>query len=84
MPRRIYTDEERRERKNARQREYAKRTGYAAQNKYKLEKSVNFSFRLYTPQDNEMLEWLEAQPIKSGYLKSLIKADMQKSTSDES
>lgn len=32
--RKIFTEEERRERKNARQREYAKRTNYAANNAY--------------------------------------------------
>ena len=34
MAQKKYTEEEARERKNARQREYAKRTGYDAQGKY--------------------------------------------------
>ena len=34
MPKRQFTEEEARERKNARQREYAKRTGYQANNDY--------------------------------------------------
>lgn len=34
MAKRIYSEEEARERKNARQREYAKRTGYTANNNY--------------------------------------------------
>ena len=34
MPKRKFTEEEARERKNARQREYAKKTGYKANNDY--------------------------------------------------
>lgn len=37
MPKRKFTEEEARERKNARQREYAKRTGYQSQRKYNAE-----------------------------------------------
>lgn len=34
MPKKIYSEEEARERKNARQREYAKKTGFKANNDY--------------------------------------------------
>ena len=37
MAKKVFTEEEARERKNARQREYSKKTGYAAQEKYKKE-----------------------------------------------
>ena len=33
MAKKVFTEEEARERKNARQREYSKKTGYAAQEK---------------------------------------------------
>lgn len=80
MAKRIYTEEEARERKNARQREYAKRTGYASQAKYNKEKGVSVAFRLFAPNDNDILDKLENVKSKAGYIKQLIRADIQKET----
>lgn len=60
------------------QREYSKRSNFASQKKYLAERSKTISFRVFTPQDNDILEWLEQQPNKAGYLKDLIRADMNK------
>ena len=38
-----------------------------------VQKVVRFS-----PHERDLLEWLEAQPNMSGYIKSLIRADMEK------
>lgn len=73
-----FTPEEARQRKNKSQREYAKRTGYAGGAKYNKERGKVINFRLFTPQDDDVLAWLDKQPNKAGYLKALIKADMEK------
>lgn len=59
-------------------REYGKKTGYAAQNRYLKERSKQIVFRLFSPQEDELISWLEQQPNKSGYIKSLIRADLEK------
>lgn len=73
-----YTPEEARQRKNKSQREYAKRTGYAGGAKYNKERGKVINFRLFTPQDDMILNWINSQSNKSGYLKSLIKEDMKR------
>lgn len=73
-----YTPEEARERKNARQREYSKKTGYAAQRAYNKARAKQIIFSLYTPKDDKVLAWLNQQPNKAGYIKQLIKEDMEK------
>ena len=62
--------------KNEIQRDYEKRTGYAAQNKYNKERTVQASIRLIIPKDNDILEKLDAVPSKAGYIKQLIRADI--------
>jgi hypothetical protein len=45
----------------------------------KYKKKVNrFSIEFY-PTDNELWDWLNEQPNKQGYIKSLILADLVKS-----
>ena len=73
-----FTPEEARQRKNARQREYAKRTGYESGAKYNRERGKSISFRLFTPQDDDIIEWLEAQPQKAAYFRELIREDMKR------
>lgn len=73
-----FTPEEARQRKNKSQREYAKRTGYAGGAKYNKERGKVINFRLFTPQDDAILNWINSQSNKSGYLKSLIKEDMKR------
>lgn len=82
MPKRIYTDEERRERKNARQREYAKtKQGREVQARADKKYKENIkSYRLYLKEgeDDLIISWLEAKDNKSGYLINLIEADIEK------
>ena len=72
-----FTEEEKRERKNARQREYARRTGYMSNNKYNKEHSVSFAFKLYDTKDGAIIDYLNAIPNKASYLKELVKKDMR-------
>lgn len=60
------------------QKEYNKRTHYASQNKYHKEKGRVISIRLFTPQDDDILAYLDAQPNKAGYFRELVRADMAK------
>lgn len=76
MPRKLYTEEEARERKNARQREYAKKAGYAYQDQYNKEKGQSVAFRLFRPQDGDILEMLDSVDSKAGYIKQLIREDI--------
>ena len=77
MARRKYTEEEARERKNARQREYAKRTGYAASQKYDKEKTTTVIIRIMENTEGDILKHLNAVSNKSGYVKNLIRKDMK-------
>ena len=56
-----FTEEEARERKNARQREYAKRTGFKASKEYnqKTYKSYNVNFRV--DEDSDIIEHIESK-----------------------
>ena len=62
--------------KNEIQRDYEKRTGYAAQNKCLKERGKSVALRLIHPQDDDVLEMLESVPSKAGYIKQLIRADI--------
>ena len=77
MAQKKYTEEEARQRKNARQREYSKRTNHAAQAKYNKEKGQSVAFRLFHPQDDDIIQKLNKVDSKAGYIKSLIRADMK-------
>lgn len=73
------TDEERRERKNARQREYAKRTGYAANTKSNQKNTKMIGIRFSVSTEGDMLRHIERQESISGYIKGLIRKDMESS-----
>ena len=60
------------------QREYNKRTHYASQNKYHKEKGKVISIRLFTPQDDDILAYLDTQPNKAAYFRELVRADMER------
>ena len=77
MAKKIYSEEEARQRKNARQREYAKKTGYAGGAQYNKERGRGISFRVFTPQDDDILAYLATIPNKAGYFKELIRRDMR-------
>lgn len=59
------------------QRDYAKRSGYAAQKKYNANNTVEFRFRCMKTTEADIIEQLEKQPNKSGYIKSLIRQDIK-------
>lgn len=59
------------------QRDYEKRTGYAAQQKYNKEKGTSVAFRLFTPQDDDILQKLSTVESKAGYIKMLIREDIK-------
>lgn len=73
------TEEEKRERKNARQAEYARKTGYASNAKYNKERGTSVAFRLFSPQDDDVLQKLSQVPSKAGYIKELIRKDISES-----
>lgn len=78
MAKKVFTEEEARERKNARQREYAKRTGYEADMKYKKNNTKQIALRLNYNTDADILAKLESVENTQGYIKDLIRADIEK------
>lgn len=64
--------------KNEIQREYAKRTGYAAQRKYDKENTKAYTFRFMRNTEADLIEKLDSQKNKSGYVKQLIRDDISK------
>jgi hypothetical protein len=80
MAKRIYTEEEARERKNARQREYAKKTNYAASTRSEKRNVRRYIVKASINTEMDIIEKLESTPNKMGYIKQLIRADIQKET----
>ena len=78
MAKKVFTEEEARERKNARQREYAKKTHYASDMKYKKSNTKQIALRLNYNTDADILEKIENVENTQGYIKSLIRADIEK------
>ena len=76
MAKKQFTEEEARQRKNERQREYAKRTGYNLNYDKTKRKRYDFDFGIET--DKDVIDWLEQQPNKAGYIKQLIREDIQR------
>ena len=70
---------EKREQRNEAQKEYSRRTGHAAIAKYNKERGTSVAFRLFSPQDDDILEKLKSVKSKAGYIKELIRADIKKS-----
>lgn len=56
-----------------------KECDYRASQKYLKEKCRNVGMRLNLKYDSDILEWLDAQENKQGYLKQLIRDDMARS-----
>lgn len=61
------------------QKDYEKRTGYAAQARYKAKNVKAFRFECIKTTEKDIIDKLESVPNKSGYIKSLIRADIAKS-----
>ena len=76
---RVKGNPEKRAKRNELQREYSRRVGYAASAKYNKERGTSVAFRLFSPQDDDILEKLKSVDSKAGYIKELIRADIQKS-----
>ena len=60
------------------QKEYEKRTGYAAQRKYAEKNLQQYKFSLNKKTDSDIIEKLENVTNKTGYFKKLIREDMKK------
>ena len=58
--------------------EYQKKNNYAAQNAYNKQNMKSFAFRFNLNTEADIIEWLEQQDNKAGYIKELIRADMAK------
>jgi len=72
-----FTEEEKRQRKNARQREYAKRTGYQATAKSNKKTTKTFLLRLSYSTDGDMIQFLDNLENRNGFLRNLIRLEMQ-------
>ena len=51
---------------------------YRASQKYKREKCRKITLELNKRIDDDILTWMDSQENKAGYIKSLIRADMEK------
>ena len=60
------------------QKDYEKRTNYEAQKKYHKEKTIPFSMRLFPATESDIIDRLNQQDNKAGYVKSLIRDDIAK------
>lgn len=81
MAKKIYTEEEARERKNARQREYAKRTGYASNIKSQKNNSKRYILQLTISTESDIIERLDIEKNNDGYstyIKKLIRDDIKR------
>ena len=58
------------------QKEYEKRTNYAANKKYDKEKTTFLGIRLINNTEQDIIEKLASVPNKSGYIKNLIRQDI--------
>lgn len=58
--------------------EYYSEAQKRASLKYQKENIVNVKFTLNRNTESDLIEWLSGQDNKQGYLKELIRADMEK------
>ena len=80
-PRGSLTAEEARLRKNERQLEYAKRTGYAANKRYEAnnpDKGVQIKLKLQRPRDDDVIEKLMTVEKRADYIRRLVRNDIEK------
>lgn len=64
--------------KNASQREYSKRTNYAANAKYAKANSKKYTIRFFKSTDARVIEKLDGEKNKTNYIRQLILADISK------
>jgi len=75
-----FTNEEARLRKNERQREYAKRTHYAADIKSQKKNSKRYVLQLTFSTEEDIIKKLDSEKEKGGYatyIKKLIRKDIE-------
>ena len=60
------------------QREYEKRTNYQSALKYQKEKTSVVAVRLTNSTEQDIIQKLNSVSNKSGYIKALIRADIEK------
>lgn len=60
------------------QRDYEKRTGYAAQAKYNKEKTKRYVVKVMLNTEQDIIQKLDSVPNKAGYIKGLIREDIAK------
>lgn len=65
------------------QREYEKRTGYAAQSKYNKEKTRRYTISAMMNTEQDIIQKLDSVENKNGYIKKLIRADISKDEKKE-
>ena len=58
------------------QKEYERRTNYAANSKYNKEKTTFLGIRLINNTEQDIIEKLASVSNKSGYIKTLIRQDI--------
>ena len=75
-----FTDEERRQRKNERQRRYYRENADKAQqyaNEYNKTKMKSYAFRLSYKEDRDIIDYLDSLENKTDYIRQLIRDDME-------
>ena len=80
MTQKKFTEEEARQRKNARQREYAKRTGYAADIKSKKNNTKRYVLQVTISTESDIIQKLDSEKLNGGYatyIKKLIRQDIE-------
>lgn len=60
------------------QRDYERRTGYAAQNKYLKEKSKRYVIQAMFATESDIISKLDSVDNKAGYIKRLIREDIER------
>jgi len=78
-----FTEEERRQRKNERQRRYYRENADKAQqyaNEYNKTKMKSYAFRFSYKEDQDIIDFLESIDNKTDYIRRLIRADIENST----
>lgn len=58
------------------------RVKYARQQKYQAANMQMIAFKVNKKTEGEILDWLDAQPNKAGYIKRLIREDMERNKSE--
>lgn len=60
------------------QRDYERRSGYKAKARYDKEKTRHYAIKVMTTTEADIIAKLDSVPNKAGYIKSLIRADIEK------